>query len=168
MPVTLYGKSAYSGDFKALTSGTTNSSGNYTFTQIPLHNMVYKVETASGTAAVTAKVYIGVQDVVTIAASAPTVTVGGTVTVSGTVTPDHSGHVVYLQQQNTDGSWSDIQSSYLKVGSQYSFTYTPGEPGTVALRVLITGGPINVGGVSTPVTITVAGLAPISQLPPGS
>ena len=87
-------------------------------------------------------------------------------TVSGTVTPDHSGHVIYLQEQNTDGSWSDIQSSSLKAGSQYSFTYTAGEAGTVQLRVLITGGPINLGGVSTPVTITVAGLAPVSQLPP--
>jgi hypothetical protein len=166
--VTLYGKSAHSGSFKALTSGTTDGSGNYTFTQMPLHNMVYKVETASSPRTVTAKLFIGVQDVVTIAASAPTVTVGGTVTVSGTVTPDHSGHVIYLQQQNTDGSWSDIQSSYLKVGSQYSFNYTPGEAGTVVLRVLITGGPINLGGVSTPVTITVAGLAPVSQLPPAT
>jgi hypothetical protein len=38
----------------------------------------------------------------------------------------------------------------------------------VQLRVLITGGPINVGGVSAPVTITVSGLAPVSQLPPAS
>ena len=78
MPVTLYGKSANSGDFKALASGTTDSSGNYTFTQMPLHNTVYKVETGSGAHAVTAELYIGVQDVVTIAASSPTVTVGGT------------------------------------------------------------------------------------------
>ena len=76
--------------------------------------------------------------------------------------------MIYLQQQNTDGSWSDIQSSYLMTGSKYSFTYTPGEAGTVQLRVLITGGPINVAGVSAPVTITVAGLAPVSQLPPAS
>jgi hypothetical protein len=168
VPVTLYGKSAYGGYFKALASDTTDGSGNYTFTQMPLHNTVYKVETASGPHTVTAKLYIGVQDVVTIGASSPTVTVGGTDTITGTVTPDHTGHVVYLQELNSDGSWSDIQNSYLKVGSQYSFTYTPGEAGTVQLRVLVTGGPINLGGVSTPVTITVSGLAPVTSLPPAS
>lgn len=166
VPVTLYGKTSHGGYFKAITSSTTDASGNYTFTEMPLHNTVYKVKTGSGTHAVTAELFIGVQDVVTINASSTTVTVGGTDTITGTITPDHTGHIVYLQQQNTDGSWSDIQSSYLGHGSQYSFTYTPGEAGTVQLRVLITGGPINVGGVSTPVTITVSGLAPVSQLPP--
>lgn len=168
VPVTLYGKPSHGGYFKALTSGATDASGNYTFTQMPLHNTVYRVETASSPHTVTAKLYVGVKDVVTIVPGSTTVTVGGTDTITGTVTPDHTGHIVYLQQLNTDGSWSDIHSSYLSPGSQYSFDYAPGEAGTVQLRVLITGGPINVGGVSAPVTITVAGLAPVSQLPPAS
>ncbi|HEX3802819.1 MAG TPA: hypothetical protein VHV75_08285 [Solirubrobacteraceae bacterium] len=165
--VTLYGKQIH-GAFKALASGTTDSSGNYTFTQIPLHNAVYLVETAGGAHEQTAHLYVGVQDVVTISASASTIAVGAPVTISGTATPEHSGHVIYLQEQNSAGDWVNVESGYVSASSTYSFSYTPGQLGTLQLRVAITGGPVNVGNVSTPVTVTVSGLAPVSTLPPAS
>ncbi len=165
--VTLYGKQV-GGALKALTSGMTDSSGNYTFTQIPLHNMVYRVEAAKGTHETTAALYVGVQDGVTISSSASTVAVGAPVTISGTVTPEHSGHVLYLQEQNSAGNWVNVESGYVNASSTYSFSYTPGQLGTLQLRVEITGGPVNVGNVSTPVTITVAGVAPVNTLPPAS
>ena len=70
VPVTLYGKQA-TGSFRALESSTTNSTGDYSFTQMPLHNTVYRVQTASGPFAKTANLYVGVQDVVTASSSAP-------------------------------------------------------------------------------------------------
>ncbi len=44
--VTLYGRQG-TGPFRAITGTTTDSSGNYSFTQMPLHNMVYHVQTVS-------------------------------------------------------------------------------------------------------------------------
>jgi hypothetical protein len=165
--VMLYGKQA-NGNFEALASGTTDSSGDYSFTQVPLHNTVYRVETTSGTPVVTANLYIGVQDVVTISPSTTTTTVGTPVTVTGTVAPDHSGHVIYLQEQDAAGNWVDVTGGYVNASSMYSFTYSAGEAGTVQLRTQITGGPVNVGGVSSTISVTASGVAPASTLTPAS
>lgn len=165
--VILYGKQ-WSGGFKALATGITDASGNYTFTQVPLHNTVYRVQTVTGKQMHTANLYVGVQDVVNANLSAPSVAVGAAVTISGTVTPDHSGHVIYLQEQNAAGNWVDVQSGYLTAGSTYSFNYKPGQTGTEQLRVQITGGPVNIGGVSNVVTLSVNGVAPVNTLPPAS
>jgi hypothetical protein len=167
VPVTLYGKQI-DGALKALASGTTDGNGNYTFTQMPLHNMVYRVETGNSGHERTAGLYVGVQDVVTISSSVSTVAVGAPVTISGTVTPEHSGHVIYLQELDAAGNWANVERGYVNSSSTYSFSYTPGQLGTLQLRVAITGGPVNVGNVSTPVTVTVAGVAPVSTLPPAS
>ncbi len=165
--VTLYGRQA-TGPFRALESTMTDSSGNYSFTQMPLHNMVYRVQTGSGKPVRTANLYVGVQDVVNGALSSSTIAVGDAVKVTGTVTPDHSGHALYLQQQNSAGQWVNVESSYLSPGSTFAFTYTPGQTGTFNLRVQITGGPWNVGGVSPAMALTVSGTAPVSSLPPAS
>jgi hypothetical protein len=168
VPVTLYGKQAYGGGFKALESGMTDSSGNYSFTQMPIHNTVYRVKTASGKSEQTAALYVGVQDVVTIGLSPTTIAVGDSATISGTVTPQHTGHVVHLQEQNSAGNWVNVELGYVNATSQYSFKYTPGQIGVEQLRVEITGGPVNVGSVSSTETLTVSGVAPVSTLPPAS
>ncbi len=167
VPVTLYGRTL-NGDFKALESGMTDASGKYSFTQMPIRNTIYHVETGNGSHQKTANLYVGVQDVVTIALSSSTTTVGGAVTVSGTVTPEHSGHIIHLEAQNSSGDWVILKSGVVNGSSQYSFTFTPGQAGTVQLRVEINGGPVNVGGVSTPQTLTVTGVAPVTSLPPAS
>jgi hypothetical protein len=107
-----------------------------------------------------------VEDTLTINASSLTSTVGGTVTVSGTVSPDHTGHPIELQVLGTDGHWHGVVFGTVAPASRYSFAYTFGEPGTVELRARIYGGPDNIGAGSTPVTITVSGVAPVSILPP--
>ena len=168
VPVTLYGKQAYGGGFKALESAMTDSSGNYSFMQIPLHNSVYRVRTASGKREQTAALYVGVQDVVTIGLTPTTIAVGDSATISGTVTPQHTGHVIHLQEQNTVGNWVDVESGYVNPSSRYSFRYAPGQMGVEQLRVEITGGPVNVGSVSSTETLTVSGVAPVSTLPPAS
>ncbi len=167
VPVTLYGKQA-TGSFRALESTTTNSAGAYSFTQMPLHNTVYHVQTASRPFAKTANLYVGVQDVVTASASTTTLAVGDAVKVTGTVTPDHSGHVLYLQEQNSAGQWVDVETGHLSPASTFWFNYTPGQAGALNLRVQITGGPWNIGGVSSTMALTVSGDAPVSSLPPAS
>jgi hypothetical protein len=168
VPVTLYGKPAYGGGFKALESGTTDVSGNYSFNQMPIHNTVYRVRTAGGKNEQTAALYVGVQDMVTIGLNPTTIAVGDSAKISGTVTPQHTGHVVHLQEQNAAGDWVNVETGYVNASSQYSFSYTPGQTGVEQLRVEITGGPVNVGNVSSTETLTVSGLAPVSTLPPAS
>ena len=56
--------------------------------------------------------------------------------------------MLYLQEQNAAGHWVDVEIGYVNAASQFSFNYTPGQTGVVQLRVQITGGPWNVGGVS--------------------
>jgi hypothetical protein len=167
VPVTLYGRQG-TGPFRALVSGTTDASGNYTFTQMPVHNSIYHVVTGSGKPVKTANLYVGVQDVVSATLNSSSTTVGGTVTIAGTVTPDHAGHVINLQEQNSAGQWVDVQSGLVNYLSLYQFAYTPGQTGTVNLRVQITGGPWNVGGVSPTQVLTVNGTAPVNSLPPAS
>ncbi|MGH2842156.1 MAG: hypothetical protein ACRDKL_01025 [Solirubrobacteraceae bacterium] len=167
VPIVLYGRSP-SGHLRVLTTGATDSLGNYRFSQVPLHNTVYAVRTASHPALWTARLYVGVQDTVSIAVSGMTIPIGDHVTVSGVVAPDHRGHVVNLQRQAPDGNWADVESSSLRWSSNYSFNYPLGGAGPVNLRVEIPGGPINVGGVSSTVTVTGAGVAPVATLPPAS
>ncbi|MDE3129855.1 MAG: hypothetical protein KGL16_01775 [Acidobacteriota bacterium] len=165
VPVTLYARQG-TGSFRAQQSTMTDSSGAYTFTTMPLHNTVYYVR--AGHHQTTARLYVGVEDVVSAAASPSTIAVGQSVKVTGTVTPDHSGHVLYLQQQSPAGQWVDVQTGYLTGASTFAFDYTPGAMGTLNLRVQIAGGPWNIGGVSATLPLTVSGLAPISTLPPAS
>ncbi|HTW13062.1 MAG TPA: hypothetical protein VME01_09975, partial [Solirubrobacteraceae bacterium] len=155
--------------FKALATVNTDNTGGYSFTQTPIHNTVYQVRTGSGATAVhTADLYVGVQDMVTLNASATSVSVGDAVTLSGTVTPDHTGHVFYVQRLNANGNWVDVESGYLTSGSRYSLSYWFGQPGPIQLRVQVPGGPWDVGGVSTAVSITGTSAAPASTLPPAS
>lgn len=163
--VTLYGRHG-TGAFRALQSTPTDSSGNYSFTTMPLHNTVYYV--SAGHREKTARWFVGVQDVVTASLTASSLAAGQTVKVTGTVTPDHGGHLLYLQEQSSAGQWVDVKARSLSAASTFAFGYTPGMTGTFNLRVQITGGPWNVGGVSSTLPLTVSGVAPISSLPPAS
>jgi hypothetical protein len=165
--VTLYGKPV-GGTSVALATALTGPDGSYSFPQSPSHNEVYNVGTAILPTRVSASLFEGVQDAVTVGASSPTGTVGGTVSLSGTVSPDHTGHVIYLQRLGSDGYWHDVATRVVNTGSTFSFTYTFGEAGTIQLRGRIFGGPENVGGASAPVAIVVSGVASISALPPAS
>jgi hypothetical protein len=163
--VTLYGRTG-TGAFKALQSSQTDSSGNYKFTTMPEYKTVYYVSAGHGQK--TAVLYVGVQDVVNAALSTSTIAVGDAVKVTGTVTPDHTGHQLFLQQENSAGQWVDVETGYVGSGSKFAFSYTPGMTGTLNLRVQITGGPWSIGGISSTLPLTVSGAAPVSSLPPAS
>jgi len=163
--VTLYGKQ-YGGTWQPLgTTTTTATTGAYSFSETPIHNMVYIVKTTDPPTLETAELFVGVQDGLTISETPPTADVGAPVTVSGTVTPDHAGHVVNLQRLNQSGDWVDVETGFLNSSSGYSFSYTFGQLGTFQLRVQIPGGPYNVAVASTPVSVDVSAVAPASTLP---
>jgi hypothetical protein len=163
--VTLYGRQ-YNGNWAPLSTTTTNSTtGDYSFSTTPIHNMAFVVKTTDPPIVATANLYVGVQDAVTVNASASSVNVGDPVTVSGTVTPDHAGHAVNLQRLTPSGSWVDVATGSLNPSSGYSFNYAFGQLGSFQLRVQIPGGPLNVAVASTPVSVTVSAVAPASSLP---
>jgi hypothetical protein len=165
--VTLFGRTAH-GRFHALRAGTTDANGNYSFTESPPNNTIYQVRTTLPPRRHTAALFEGVRDIVTMSSSSPTSTVGGHVLFTGTVTPDKSGHVIYLQKLGPDGHWHNVEVRIVHSDATFRFGWTFGSAGTKQFRARIPGGPVNLGGASDPVTITVAGVTPPASLPPGS
>jgi hypothetical protein len=155
--------------YQAIESTATGADGSYSFTAMPVHNTTYQVRTtiAPPTQQVTAQLFEGVRDVVSVTASATTAAVGQSVNFGGGVTPDKTGHAIYLEQLGPDGHYHVIKVGLVTASSTYSFPWTFGSPGTKTLRVRIPGGDSNVGGVSPPVTVAVS-LPPITSLPPAS
>lgn len=162
--VTLFGKQSQ-GTYVALATGSTDPTGNYSFSQTPVHNTVYYVAATLKPKVRSAVLFQGVQDQLTISSTATTATVGGYVTVNGTITPDKTGHQVTIQELGTDGHWHNVLYGTVTTGSSYSFQVTFGQTGTTQLRARIFGGPDNVGNASSPVAVSVSGVAPVSQLP---
>ena len=135
--------------------------GDYSFTQVPLHNAIYQVKGGSNSSA---QLFEGVKDLLTATETPSTVAAGQTVTFSGTVAPAKSGHVIYLQRQNANGNgFHTVQVGTVGPGSVYSIASRLFVPGTKVFRVLIPGGPFNQGAASQPFTVTVT-QPPASQL----
>ncbi len=96
---------------------------------------------------------------------------GQSLTFSGTVTPDHTGHVIFLERHNVSGTgFHVVQVGTLGAGSSFSIKHTVYDPGTKVFRVTIPGGPENEGASSPPFTITVtpAPAAALTAEPPGN
>ncbi len=103
-----------------------------------------------------------------LSASPTTVQAGQTVTFSGTVSPDHTGHVIYLERQNAHvPGFHVIQVWFVGPGSAYAIPHRFYEPGAKVVRVYIPGGPENQGAASAPFSIAVTP-APASTLTPES
>jgi len=166
--VTLFGRAAAQGHFVALAAGSTDASGNYSFTVSPPHNTIYVVRTTLPPRRHTASLFEGVHDVVTLTPKSSNSTVGGSVTFIGSVTPDKAGHVVYLQKLGPDGDWHNVEVRVVQSDASFQFTWTFGSAGTKQFRARVPGGPVNLGGASAPVTVTVTGVAPPASLPPAA
>lgn len=168
VPVTLYARPWNARGFSAVATVPTDASGNYAFTQSPANNTVYVVRTSSPSdRRHTRQLFEGVHDTVSVMAAPTRVAVGQPVTFTGTVAPDKTGHVVELQKLGADGDWHTIQKGRVQAGSTYALVYAFGAPGPKTVRVRVPGGPVNLGGVSSPVTITVTA-ASTGSLPPAS
>jgi hypothetical protein len=162
-PVTLLARTG-SQPFGAIAQTTTDSGGNYTFpAQSPIRNTVYKVQ---GGGISSAQLYEGVKDVLIATAVPTTVEAGQPVTFSGTVTPDHTGHVIYLERLNANsGDFHVVEVARVGAGSAYSFMHRFYDAGTKVVRVFIPGGPENQGAASQTFNIQVTP-APAAALTP--
>lgn len=177
-PVTLLARGRHQHGFARIAQVMTNTAGEYSFpAQSPVNSTFYRVQ-AGGCRSTpphirckaqrlsSAVLYEGVKDVLTAQASSTTVQAGQTVTFSGTVSPDHTGHVIYLERQNPHGAgFHVIQVSFVGAGSTYAIVHQLYDPGTKVLRVFIPGGPENQGAASPPFAITVTP-APAASLTP--
>ncbi|MGA2010663.1 MAG: hypothetical protein ABSH51_09045 [Solirubrobacteraceae bacterium] len=151
--------------FHEVTTTTTAADGSYSFPSLETTtNELYQVRTTFAPKRHSAVLFEGVQDVLTFQASSMVSTVGGQVTFSGTVSPDKAGHAIYLQQFGTDGDWHTVAAGTVSPSSTYQFNWTFGTAGGKEFRSRITGGRVNVGNASTPLTIVVT-LPPLSALP---
>jgi len=165
--VTLWGSTAGGAWQSLATTPTSSTNGSYSFPVSPNNNTAYEVKTTLPPTRHSAVLYEGVQDVVTIVPGSLTGQVGGTEMLNGTVSPNHTGHLIYLQQLGSDGNWHDVNAGVVESGSAYSFSYTFNQAGTVQLRARIFGGPENIGGASPTVSIVVTGVLPVGSLPTG-
>lgn len=139
--------------YSPVATAMTDASGNYSFAQAPINSTFYRVTGGGKSSAV---LFVGVKDVLTLTVSSTTVAAKSSVTFSGSVTPNKTGHVIYLQRQNANGSgFHTIVVATVGANSTYSITRTFYEAGAKVLRVLIPGGPENQGAATAPVTITV-------------
>jgi hypothetical protein len=183
--ITLLAHTARQGGFAPVAQSSTNAAGEYSFpAQAPVNSIFYEVRAAPISQCTglppgascppparsrqvsSAVLYEGVKDVLTSQASPTTVQAGQSVTFSGTVSPEHAGHVVYLERQNAhDPGFHVIQVAIVGAGSTYSIAHRLYDTGTKVLRVSIPGGPDNEGTVSQPFTIEVTP-APASALTP--
>jgi len=152
--------------YHSVATTTTDPSGNYSFTRMPAHNTVYQVRTVNQHRR-TAQVFEAVRDVIgplTVTPSDPKV--GEVVSIKGSVAPDKAGHRIELQKLGRDGDYRTIEQVRVQRGSTFEFLIRFGVPGAKKLRVHISGGPVNWGANSAPVTVNVSpGAAPTGSGP---
>jgi hypothetical protein len=166
-PVTLCGRTLPAVQFTCDTAGVTGTDGSYGFNVTPVHNEVYVVETTLTPHRLTAKLFQGVRDAVSLSATSSSVTAGQQVMFTGSAMPDKTGDVVYLQRFGADHDWHTVAVRLIEPGSTFKFVRVFGTAGAKTFRALIPGDPGNVGGSSASVTVTVS-LPPVSSLPPAS
>jgi hypothetical protein len=166
-PVNLCTRTAQQTQFTCGTASMTGADGSYSFSVSPTSNTVYVVKTTLPPDRHSARLFEGVQDLISITPSATSTTVGQVVTFTGTVTPDKAGDVIYLERLGKDGHWHVVEVRTVNAASGYQFGWKFGNSGTAVFRTRIPGDPANVGAASPAVTITVAP-APVASLPPAS
>jgi hypothetical protein len=163
--VSLYSHLPQGGAYRLSQTTTTGTDGSYSFGVQPSTNEWYVVKLTFTPRVHSAQLFQGVQDVVSMTGPT-TATVDQQVQFTGSVAPDKSGHVIYLQKLTADNTWNTVEVQRVSGASTFSFGWTFGAAGTKEFRARITGGPANVGGVSTPVAVNVS-LPPLSTLPTG-
>lgn len=163
--VSLYAHAPQAGAYRLAYTTTTDAMGNYSFTVSPANNEWYAAKLTYTPSVTSAQLFQGVQDAVSMTGPS-TATVDQHVEFTGSVTPDKSGHMIYLQKLGADNVWHTVEIRQVNAGSTFTFGWTFGAAGTREFRARITGGPANVGGVSTPVAVNVS-LPLLSTLPTG-
>lgn len=163
--VSLYAHMPHGGPYKVVQTTTTGSDGGYTFTVQPSTNEWYVAKLTFTPRIHSAALFQGVQDLVSMAGPS-SATVDQHVDFTGTVTPDKSGHVIYLQKLGADNQWNTVEVRTVSSASTFSFGWTFGAAGTKQFRARILGGPVDIGGASSPVSVTVTDPS-LGSLPTG-
>lgn len=163
-PVTLCGRTAEQPQFICDTAGVTGSNGSYSFTVSPVYNEMYMVEATLPPHRQTAVLLEGVRDAVSLGVQS-SATAGQPVTFTGSAIPNKAGDTVYLQRLGADGDWHTVSVSTVRYNSTFQFVHVFGTAGTKTFRARVLGDPLNVGGVSAPVQVTLT-LPPVTSLPP--
>ena len=166
--VQLWARPATGGPFTMIASTPVGAGGSYSFTEMPAFNTIYEARTTFGARERSARLWQGVRDLVTLTPSSTTSTVGGTVTFTGTVTPDKTFHVIYLQRLGADGDWHPVEAAFVGPNSGYMLVWRFAKEGMFEFRTRLFSDEANVGAASTPVTISVSGMASLGSLPPAS
>jgi hypothetical protein len=164
--VSLFARQPGQVKYHEVQSTTTHLDGTYAFPNLTsTTNELYQVRTTFPPKRDSSAVlFEGVQDVVHMTASSQTSTVGGHITFTGDVSPDKAGHVIYLEKLGSDGDWHIVEVRFVNSSSTFKFGWTFGTAGAKEFRARITGGPVNVGAASAPVTVDVT-LPPLTSLP---
>ena len=165
--VNLCSRAAQANRFSCGAATTTDVNGNYSFPVMPTSNTVYVVKTVLPPNRHSARLFEGVQDLITFTPSTTSTQVGQVVTFTGTVTPNKAGDVIYLQRLGKDNRFHVVEVRNVRPDSTYEFAWKFGNSGTAVFRARIPGDGVNVGAASPPATITVAP-APVAALPPAS
>jgi hypothetical protein len=181
--LTLMAHTAAQPGFAPVAQVASNSVGEYSFpAQVPINSTFYRVDAPGGAAPCrpgafacpdialqpvsSAVLYEGVRDILTAKASSTNVQAGQVVTFSGTISPDHTGHVIYLERQNAQGTgFHVIQLQFVGAGSLYRITHRFYEVGSKMVRIYIPGGPENQGAASQPFTVQVNPAAASTLVP---
>jgi hypothetical protein len=163
--VSLYAHMPHGGPYKVVQTTTAGSDGSYTFTVQPSTNEWYVAKLTFTPRIHSAALFQGVQDLVSMTGPS-NATVDQHVDFSGTVTPDKSGHVIYLQKLGADNQWNTVEVRTVSSASTFSFGWTFGAAGTKQFRARILGGPVDIGGASAPVSVTVTDPS-LGSLPTG-
>ena len=111
--------------------------------------------------------FVGVRVQLSAQSTPTTINQGQTVTFSGQVVPDKTGDAIYLEEQNANGVWHPIAIGTIGPNSMFQLTQQFVEPGTVAVRIKVPGGPYNQESVSQVFTITVNAIPAASLVPAG-
>ena len=152
----LYERAPLGGPFALVQTTLSAAAGGYGFTVSDVNNELYQARTMTAPVRSSAVLFSGVQDAVSMTPSATISTVNATVTFSGSVAPDKAGDVVYLERLGRDGHWQVAATTTVSASSTFGFNWTFGAAGTKQFRARVLSDSANIGGVSTPVTISVS------------
>jgi hypothetical protein len=149
-PVTLLARTKGSA-FTVVATGTTDATGNYSFTRQPLQNTYYKVTDAGQQST---PLFEGTTFALKSAAIPDALQAGEQLTFSGTVTPASVGQPVYLERGYASGlGFHVIAVAAVDASSEYTLV-RPLRPGANLLRIKVPGDGDHLASTSEPFTIT--------------
>jgi hypothetical protein len=132
---------------------TTDGSGHYSFSQVPLEASFYRVSTGAATSTT---LFESVHFALTPATEPVEARAGEQQTLSGTLSPSPPGQTLYLERQYTFGhGFYAVAHATVEANSEYKILYTFDRDGANVMRVRVPGDSEVQGAASEPFTVTV-------------